>query len=91
MCSICARALRIRPEDFDLEFDDPDSCFMVGTVTSSVFTGVHFEMHVDVDGNDILIEDYQNCEVGQKIGLKIDYYEVQLMKVADEVAVSEEE
>ena len=73
----------IRPEDFDLEFDNPDSCFMSGIVTSSVFTGVHFEMHVDVDGNDILIEDYQNCEVGQKIGLKIDYYEVQLMKVID--------
>ena len=74
----------IRPEDFDLEFDNPDSCFMVGTVTSSVFTGVHFEMHVDVDGHDILIEDYQNCEVGQRIGLKIDYYEVQLMKVTDD-------
>ena len=81
----------IRPEDFDLEFENPDSCFMVGTVTSSVFTGVHFEMHVDVDGYDILIEDYQNCEVGQKIGLKIDYYEVQLMKVTDEEAVASEE
>ena len=74
----------IRPEDFDLEFDNPDSCFMSGIVTSSVFTGVHFEMHVNVDGYDILVEDYQNCEVGQKIGLKIDYYEIQLMKVLDQ-------
>ena len=80
----------IRPEDFDLEFDNPDSCFMVGTVTSSVFTGVHFELHVDVDGNDILVEDYQNCEIGQRIGLKIDYYEVQLMKVLDQEATEEE-
>lgn len=74
----------LRPEDFDLEFENPDSCFMSGVVTSSVFTGVHFEMHVDVDGHDILVEDYQNCEVGQRIGLKIDYYEVQLMKVTDD-------
>jgi len=79
----------IRPEDFDLEFDNPESAFMCGTVTSSVFTGVHFEMHVDVDGQDILIEDYQNCEVGQKIGLKIDYYEVQLMKVLDQTETTE--
>ena len=79
----------IRPEDFDLEFDNPDSCFMVGTVTSSVFTGVHFELHVDVDGNDILVEDYQNCEIGQRIGLKIDYFEVQLMKVLDQETTEE--
>ncbi len=79
----------IRPEDFDLEFENPESAFMCGTVTSSVFTGVHFEMHVDVDGNDILIEDYQNCEVGSRIGLKIDYYEVQLMKVLDQTETTE--
>lgn len=74
----------IRPEDFDLEFDNPEKCFIQGVVTSSVFTGVHFEMHVDVDGNDILVQDYQNCEIGQKIGLKIDFYEIHLMKVLDE-------
>lgn len=74
----------IRPEDFDLEFEKPEECFISGIVTSSVFTGVHFEMHVDVDGTDIIVEDYQNCEVGSRIGLKIDYYEVHLMKVLEE-------
>lgn len=74
----------IRPEDFDLEFDNPESCFMQGVVTSSVFTGVHFELHVDVDGFDMLVEDYQNCEIGQKIGLKIDYYEIHLMKAIED-------
>lgn len=74
----------IRPEDFDLVLDDPDSAILQGVVTSSVFTGVHFEMHVDVDGFDMIVQDYQNCEVGQRIGLKIDFYEIQLMKVIDE-------
>ncbi len=73
----------IRPEDFDLVIDDPDSAILQGIVTSSVFTGVHFEMHVNVDGFDMLVQDYQNVEVGTKIGLKIDFFEIQLMKVVE--------
>ncbi|MBS1476772.1 MAG: ATP-binding cassette domain-containing protein, partial [Acholeplasmatales bacterium] len=36
----------IRPEDFDLVLDDPDSDILQGVVTKSVFTGIHFKMHV---------------------------------------------
>ena len=61
----------IRPEDFDLVLDDPDSAILQGVVTKSVFTGIHFEMHVLCEGMDLLVEDYQNVEVGQRIGLRL--------------------
>lgn len=73
----------IRPEDFDLVLDDPDSAILQGVVTKSVFTGIHFEMHVLCEGMDLLVEDYQNVEVGQRIGLKIDSYEIHMMKYED--------
>jgi spermidine/putrescine transport system ATP-binding protein len=74
----------IRPEDFDLEIEDPSKGIIQGIVKKSVFTGVHFDIWVDVDGLTLLVEDYQNVEVGQKIGLKVDFYEIHLMKVEDE-------
>lgn len=73
----------IRPEDFDLVLDDPDSAILQGVVTKSVFTGIHFEMHALCEGMDLLVEDYQNVEVGQRIGLKIDSYEIHMMKSED--------
>ena len=73
----------IRPEDFDLVLDDPDSAILQGVVTKSVFTGIHFEMHVLCEGMDLLVEDYRNVEVGQRIGLKIDSYEIHMMKSED--------
>ncbi len=73
----------IRPEDFDLEIDDPDSAIIQGVVTKSVFTGVHFELWVDFNGKTLLVEDYQNVEVGSRVGLKVDFYEIHLMKVED--------
>lgn len=73
----------IRPEDFDLVLDDPDSAILQGVVTKSVFTGIHFEMHVLCEGMVLLVEDYQNVEVGQRIGLKIDSYEIHMMKSED--------
>lgn len=75
----------IRPEDFDLVLDDPDSAILQGVVTKSIFTGIHFEMHVNVEGYDMLVEDYQNVEIGQRIGLKVDSYEIHMMKVSDSV------
>ena len=74
----------IRPEDFDLVFDEPEKAFLHGVVTKSVFSGVSFHLWVNVDGNILQVEDYQNAEVGQEIGLKIDSYEIHLMKVGDE-------
>ncbi len=74
----------IRPEDFDLVLDNPDSAILQGVVTKSIFTGIHFEIHVNCEGVDLLVEDYQNVEVGQRIGLKVDSYEIHMMKVNEE-------
>jgi len=79
----------IRPEDFDLEIDDPDSAILTGIVTKSVFTGVHFQLWVNIGDREVTVQDYQNVEVGSKVGLKVDFYEIHLMKVEDE-AQSEE-
>lgn len=73
----------IRPEDFDLVLDDPDSAILQGVVTKSVFTGIHFELNVLCEGINLIVEDYQNVEVGQRIGLKIDSYEIHMMKNED--------
>lgn len=73
----------IRPEDFDLVLDDPDSAILQGVVTKSVFTGIHFELNVLCEGINLIVEDYQNVEVGQRIGLKIDSYEIHMMKQED--------
>lgn len=74
----------IRPEDFDLVLDDPDSAIIQGVVTKTVFTGVSFNIWVNCNGNTLLVQDYQNVEVGDRIGLKVDFYEIHMMKVEDE-------
>ena len=74
----------IRPEDFDLEFDHPEKTILRGTVIKSVFTGVHFSLWIKVGGTVLLVQDYQNCEVGDEVGLRVDFYEIHLMKVEDE-------
>ncbi|MFA6755576.1 MAG: TOBE domain-containing protein [Bacilli bacterium] len=73
----------IRPEDFDLCIDDPTKGDLIGTVLTSIFTGVHFEMKIDVNGTTLLVHDYNNVNVGDKVGLKIDSYEIHLMRSED--------
>ncbi len=79
----------IRPEDFDLEIDDPDSAILTGIVTKSVFTGVHFQLWINIGDRELTVQDYQNVEVGSKVGLKVDFYEIHLMKVEDEAQPAE--
>ena len=73
----------IRPEDFDLEFRHPEKTILQGKVIKTVFTGVHFSLWIDVNGTVLLVQDYQNCEIGDTVGLKVDFYEIHLMKVED--------
>jgi len=73
----------IRPEDFDLVLDNPDEAIIQATVTKTAFTGVTFDIWADFGGTRLMIEDCQNVEVGQRIGLKVDFYEIHLMKVED--------
>ncbi len=74
----------IRPEDFDLELEHPEQCLLQGEVIKTAFSGVHFSLWVKVNGSVLLVQDYQNCEVGDIVGLKVDFYEIHLMKVEDE-------
>ncbi len=75
----------IRPEDFDLELENPIDAILQGVVLSSVFTGVHFEIRVKVLDEEIIVHDYQNVLVDSIIGLRVDSYEIHLMKHHEEV------
>lgn len=72
----------IRPEDLDLI--DPNGAKLVGVVSSSIFKGVHFELCVMVQEKEFVIHTYENKPVGQTVGLRVDSYEIHLMKVDKE-------
>ncbi len=69
----------IRPEDFDVV--DLEKAKIKGTVTFSLFKGVHNELDVDVNGVKLMVNTYESYEVGQSIGLSVDPYEIHMMKV----------
>lgn len=73
----------IRPEDFDIVLEDVDAAILQGKVLKTAFTGVTFDIWVDINGQTVMVQDYQNVEVGDTIGLKVDSYEIYLMKVED--------
>ncbi len=75
----------IRPEDFDLELENPSDVLLQGVVVSSVFTGVHFEIKVRINDEEVIVHDYQNVVVDSIIGLKVDAHEIHLMKHNEEV------
>lgn len=69
----------IRPEDWDVV--PLDKAKLIGVVTDLVFKGVHFEICADICGMEFVIHDYEIVHVGDKIGLRVDPYEIHLMKV----------
>ncbi|MDO9629110.1 MAG: ABC transporter ATP-binding protein [Acholeplasmataceae bacterium] len=70
----------IRPEDWDVV--DLNLAKLTGTVTSSIFKGVHNELTVEVKGVELNVNTYESYAVGEPIGLKVDPYEIHLMKVS---------
>ena len=64
--------------------EDVDSAILKGKVLKSAFTGVTFDLWIECEGKTIMVQDYQNVEVGDIVGLKVDFYEIHLMKVKDE-------
>lgn len=69
----------IRPEDFDIvKLEDAK---LIATVDSVVFKGVHFEICAYIEGKEFVIHNYELVQVGDKIGLSVDPYEIHLMKV----------
>lgn len=73
----------IRPEDFDLVIDNPESAILCGKVIKSAFTGVFFTLWIDIQGIVLTVQDYQNVAVGDRLGLKVDSYEIHRRKVED--------
>ncbi|VEU80646.1 ABC transporter ATP-binding protein [Haploplasma axanthum] len=69
----------IRPEDFDVV--DLDKAKLTGTVLSTMFKGVHNELIVEVKDVKLKVNTYENYVVGEPIGLKVDPYEIHIMKV----------
>ncbi len=70
----------IRPEDWDVV--PLEQAKLIGTVTSRIFKGVHYEICAMFGEKEIVIHAYETPNVGDKIGLKVDPYEIHLMKVA---------
>jgi len=69
----------IRPEDWDVV--PVEKAKLQGTVTFSLFKGVHNELDVDINGVKMMVNTYESYEVGQSIGLSVDPYEIHMMKV----------
>ena len=70
----------IRPEDWDVV--PLEQAKLIGTVTSRIFKGVHYEICAMFGEKEIVIHAYETPNIGDKIGLKVDPYEIHLMKVA---------
>jgi spermidine/putrescine transport system ATP-binding protein len=68
----------IRPEDLDII--PASGAPLVGQISSNIFKGVHFELCVMIDGKEFVVHTYENHPVGEIIGLKVDSFEIHLMK-----------
>ena len=70
----------IRPEDIYI-FDPSEAAMLTGTVTSSIFKGVHYEMMVQTpEGYEFMVQDYHCFEAGQEVGLLVKPFDIHVMK-----------
>lgn len=75
----------IRPEDWDVV--PLDKAKLVGEVVSSIFEGVYYEITALVNDTKFLIHAYEDVKVGDKIGLKVDPYEIHVMKISENFVI----
>ena len=68
----------IRPEDVHIV--PPSVGMLTGLVREVIFKGVHFEMHVDVEGYEWIIHSTQASQPGELIGMNIGPDEIHIMK-----------
>lgn len=71
----------VRPEDVAVV--PPSAGMLTGLVREVIFKGVHFEMHVDVDGKEWLIHSTQASLPGELIGMNIGPDEIHIMSRAE--------
>ena len=69
----------IRPEDFDIV--DASKSNLKAEVRTCIFKGVHYEICAYYKEQEIVIHSYEEAKPGDIIGLKVDPYEVSLMRV----------
>ena len=67
----------VRPEDVVIV--PPSAGMLTGLVREVIFKGVHFEMHVDVEGKEWLIHSTQASQPGELIGMNIGPDEIHIM------------
>ena len=71
----------IRPEDVDLV--EPEKGTITGVVTHLIFKGVHYEMEVQANGFEWLVHSTDMFPVGQKVGIHVDPFDIQIMNKPD--------
>lgn len=68
----------IRPEDFELVSVENGS--LTGTVTSTIFKGVHYEMEVESKNIKWIVHNTKYAKVGSKVGLNLAPESLHIMK-----------
>ena len=70
----------LRPEDIYI-FEPSEAAMLTGTVTSSIFKGVHYEMMVQTpNGYEFMVQDYHCFEAGSEVRLLIKPFDIHVMK-----------
>ena len=69
----------IRPED--VKIVPPEEGQLQGTVTSVIFKGVHYEMTIETQHFTWLAQNTIRHEPGEKVGIKVDPFDIQIMKI----------
>lgn len=67
----------LRPEDMDVV--EPEASKVSGTIISKVFMGVHYEYLVETKNRNYKVHTTENYEIGKKVGLTIDPFDIQVM------------
>lgn len=67
----------LRPEDMDVV--EPEAGKVSGTIISKVFMGVHYEYLVETKKRNYKVHTTENYEIGKKVGLTIDPFDIQVM------------
>lgn len=71
----------LRPEDMDVV--EPEAGKVSGTIISKVFMGVHYEYLVETKNRNYKVHTTENYEIGKKVGLTIDPFDIQVMHKMD--------
>ena len=67
----------LRPEDMDVV--EPEAGKVSGTIISKLFMGVHYEYLVETKNRNYKVHTTENYEIGKKVGLTIDPFDIQVM------------